>query len=548
MTNPRRMRARRIASHQSDDNSQEAVDQYVAQRRTAYSASTSDPNLRMTEDLGEIVSRLPSLNQTAGDPMLLEKEPQSVGGLVTSDVPPIAPTQTPPPQNPTSQSKSKKSRKQQKIANPTSDQTPQQQSVTTRPLPSRRALDLFCLRYAAAALYVAAGRSLMVEELLHEIKAAFAENGGVEALLETFVATDDMDVMTAEDGSVEASGKTAGKMNDVEATVEGPPDGKSKRWNSKILSDDWICPSCRLNNRASRPNCIQCGTASTGQPAVIGGRRGDWTCHQKDCGFVNFESRVRCKQCGKARPGLDGRILHDGEGDVPADESGRKSHPTADAAASLPADTTPSSTNPSKPKQPPKPLRIHLVPPDGLRKLIIRHPQYHTKIQNKIWTVSVTSDTPYIVSITEVKQDGTSAVNGAAVLDVVALDVAMRAKKACEEKRREKREESVRKLMGDAGGDGPPPEMLDEEVLDAWAGQFEKIYNSLLPPKSAATDREYFLAKIQRIIDGAYPGMGIKAYSYGSSINNLGFASSDVDVTLLMEGEGDIRKTEVAKM
>lgn len=70
----------------------------------------------------------------------------------------------------------------------------------------------------------------------------------------------------------------------------------------------------------------------------------------------------------------------------------------------------------------------------------------------------------------------------------------------------------------------------------------------LQPPRSAFVDRERFLAKIQSIIDRHYQGKGITAHLYGSSVNNLGFPSSDVDITLVVANLDDAQDHEAANM
>ncbi|KAJ3047747.1 hypothetical protein HK097_011248, partial [Rhizophlyctis rosea] len=62
--------------------------------------------------------------------------------------------------------------------------------------------------------------------------------------------------------------------------------------------------------------------------------------------------------------------------------------------------------------------------------------------------------------------------------------------------------------------------------------QINDKFQQLQPAPDTAQLRARFCAKIQRILDEAWPGKEIEAHLFGSSINGLGTISSDVDICL----------------
>ncbi|KAI8581583.1 hypothetical protein K450DRAFT_232020 [Umbelopsis ramanniana AG] len=59
---------------------------------------------------------------------------------------------------------------------------------------------------------------------------------------------------------------------------------------------DWICPNCKLHNKAVRSVCLECGTLAASSRLV---RKGDWLC--PSCGCYNFQNRMSCKECEELR-------------------------------------------------------------------------------------------------------------------------------------------------------------------------------------------------------------------------------------------------------
>ncbi|KAH8549955.1 hypothetical protein BGW37DRAFT_499556 [Umbelopsis sp. PMI_123] len=59
---------------------------------------------------------------------------------------------------------------------------------------------------------------------------------------------------------------------------------------------DWICPNCKLHNKAMRSVCVECGTLASSSRLV---RKGDWLC--PSCGSYNFQNRMSCKECEEFR-------------------------------------------------------------------------------------------------------------------------------------------------------------------------------------------------------------------------------------------------------
>ncbi|CAL0330928.1 unnamed protein product [Lupinus luteus] len=97
------------------------------------------------------------------------------------------------------------------------------------------------------------------------------------------------------------------------------------KWLPRI--GDWICSGCTNNNYASREKCKKCGEAKevAGLAAVAmtysnyfpnwplsvwnyssGWRIGDWICI---CGFHNYSSRSKCKNCNAFPPALGTKRL-----------------------------------------------------------------------------------------------------------------------------------------------------------------------------------------------------------------------------------------------
>lgn len=89
------------------------------------------------------------------------------------------------------------------------------------------------------------------------------------------------------------------KTNEPNEPVEKNRD-KQLKSKAKYLPGDWICPSCDMNNFASRSHCLQCG--APGVDAVRpADRPGDWSCPRQNCKYHNFASRTQCYKCNALR-------------------------------------------------------------------------------------------------------------------------------------------------------------------------------------------------------------------------------------------------------
>ena len=85
---------------------------------------------------------------------------------------------------------------------------------------------------------------------------------------------------------------------------------------SDVRPGDWNCSACGVNNFASRVKCFKCGTPQDGsapQTDFQGGgggnfqgggnvRPGDWNC--PSCNVNNFASRNACFKCGTPKLSL----------------------------------------------------------------------------------------------------------------------------------------------------------------------------------------------------------------------------------------------------
>ncbi|KNC99965.1 uncharacterized protein SPPG_05340 [Spizellomyces punctatus DAOM BR117] len=85
-----------------------------------------------------------------------------------------------------------------------------------------------------------------------------------------------------------------------------------------------------------------------------------------------------------------------------------------------------------------------------------------------------------------------------------------------------------------------PTSELSPGDLHALGTTLQALYQSLLPPANAVHIRNRFLGRLQNIVDWNYGEfVNLRAQLFGSSVNNLGFASSDVDVTLELPASHD---------
>ncbi|KAJ3044857.1 hypothetical protein HK097_001353, partial [Rhizophlyctis rosea] len=201
-----------------------------------------------------------------------------------------------------------------------------------------------------------------------------------------------------------------------------------------------------------------------------------------------------------------------------------------------------------QPQQPPKPPQFSPIPPGGLRRFLSRFHEVRVDMEGKQWYIGVTESSPYLVCLCQFSKLGQKK---GVVKKAVKMHEGwmMLARSAFEtnEKRKTKRFEDVgRRVLTD--GDPLPEVGLSERAAERWSRMLMPKYKELLPTNSVAVDRKRFLAKIQGIINRHYYRMGITAHLYGSSVNNLGFPSSDVDISLVVPNMDDPQDHEVANM
>ncbi|CAG8454699.1 847_t:CDS:2 [Ambispora gerdemannii] len=74
------------------------------------------------------------------------------------------------------------------------------------------------------------------------------------------------------------------------------------------------------------------------------------------------------------------------------------------------------------------------------------------------------------------------------------------------------------------------------------------LYETLLPTAESAKRREYFVNKIETLLNAEYPEHSIKVHLFGSSMNDLGSSNSDVDLCVTTEWNGLEKVQTLAKV
>ncbi|KAF9116137.1 hypothetical protein BGX27_004720 [Mortierella sp. AM989] len=77
------------------------------------------------------------------------------------------------------------------------------------------------------------------------------------------------------------------------------------------------------------------------------------------------------------------------------------------------------------------------------------------------------------------------------------------------------------------------PIMLPQEYEGRLTMEMYSLFESLLPTEESHQRRTMLITKIERIIHTEWPGQDIKVLPFGSTVNDLGTNSSDVDVCIL---------------
>ncbi|KAJ3288983.1 hypothetical protein HK104_007825 [Borealophlyctis nickersoniae] len=179
---------------------------------------------------------------------------------------------------------------------------------------------------------------------------------------------------------------------------------------------------------------------------------------------------------------------------------------------------------------------LQLIPQTGLRKFLIRFAVYKIEIAGKMWSITVTVDEPTIVTLGRTSSRTPADPSKCLKLRPDSLDLAKVSKDIYTERKSTVKVKEKKKLRVVRDDAPPPPKDLPETAAKALERELEQLYKSILPSEAAAVDRRYFLGKIQKLIDRYFRGMGMTAHLFGSSSNNLGFPSSDVDVILALPG------------
>ncbi|KAL1924362.1 uncharacterized protein VTP21DRAFT_7397 [Calcarisporiella thermophila] len=83
-----------------------------------------------------------------------------------------------------------------------------------------------------------------------------------------------------------------------------------------------------------------------------------------------------------------------------------------------------------------------------------------------------------------------------------------------------------------------PPEHLSRAAEDTLCVDMLRLFETLLPTAESHARRHKFVSKIDRILNTEWPGKDIKVHMFGSSVNNLGTSTSDVDICVTTPWDG----------
>ncbi|KAI8890721.1 hypothetical protein K501DRAFT_328309 [Backusella circina FSU 941] len=92
------------------------------------------------------------------------------------------------------------------------------------------------------------------------------------------------------------------------------------------------------------------------------------------------------------------------------------------------------------------------------------------------------------------------------------------------------------------------PYVLTQQDEDNITIDMINLYEALLPNKESHDRRTKFVKKIERLLNNEWPDHGIKAHVFGSSVNNLGTTSSDVDLCITTPWNGLRNVRTLAKL
>ncbi|CAG8448686.1 13567_t:CDS:10 [Ambispora leptoticha] len=97
-------------------------------------------------------------------------------------------------------------------------------------------------------------------------------------------------------------------------------------------------------------------------------------------------------------------------------------------------------------------------------------------------------------------------------------------------------------------GDVTKPITLPPQAEDTLSVDMLSLYETLLPTAESAKRREYFVNKIETLLNDEYPEHSIKVHLFGSSMNDLGSSNSDVDLCVTTEWNGLEKVQTLAKV
>ncbi|KAJ3182459.1 hypothetical protein HDU85_002556 [Gaertneriomyces sp. JEL0708] len=198
------------------------------------------------------------------------------------------------------------------------------------------------------------------------------------------------------------------------------------------------------------------------------------------------------------------------------------------------------------------------IAPKGFRKALKTNPkapQIQFIIEGQHWKVVLSDKSPFPVSlqpiITIEDVTGSSSAKAAAkkrkrpITLPISPNLIENALIAKEINAEWSKLQSEGKYCDDARDIQEPPTVLPTETLDQVSGYLKEIYEGIRPSKASEEKRSRFLKALQRIINNNFIGLEIRAHFFGSSVNNLGSSSSDVDVTLEISDANECSEEEL---
>ncbi|KAI9007258.1 hypothetical protein BC832DRAFT_440380 [Gaertneriomyces semiglobifer] len=199
------------------------------------------------------------------------------------------------------------------------------------------------------------------------------------------------------------------------------------------------------------------------------------------------------------------------------------------------------------------------IAPKGFRKALKTNPkapQIQYLIEGQHWKVVLSDKSPFPVSLQPVittEEDVAASSSAKAVAKKrkrpttlpITSNLIENALIANEINAERSKLQSEGKYCDDARDIQDPPTVLPTKTLDQVSGYLKEIYEGIRPSKASEEKRSRFLKALQRIINNNFIGLDIRAHFFGSSVNNLGSSSSDVDVTLEISDTNECSEEEL---